>query len=241
MAGPVCIDRESEEKASLLDVLRAIGSAELLGMEETRDKKHQTYTYIYRPSGLLWRKTPAEMRSSKKVKVIVVFPGPGRRGRLSVTIHRYPSRNNASVSSVTIPRSMHTVGEITPKRSLSFASVTAAFTLVRRLASSRTATPHVLHTIFQSGGHIRLTEPLSQLPPVLGCEALKAAEMSDHPLPGSALGVVVLYQLPVAYLLITRLDQSAPQKHRDILSYTYESRIPLKNKPVNTLHEDLSP
>ena len=71
--GPVSVDSESEKEASLVDVLRAIGSDELLGMEKTHEEKYKTYTYIYKPIGLLWGKTPAELRSSKRVKVVVKF------------------------------------------------------------------------------------------------------------------------------------------------------------------------
>ena len=75
--GPPYVDREREHKASLVDVLRAIGSADLLGMEETYDQKSETHTYIYRPTGLLREKTPVELRSSKKTKVVVKYtPDP---------------------------------------------------------------------------------------------------------------------------------------------------------------------
>jgi hypothetical protein len=77
------VDDEREERASLLDVLTAIGSDELLGMTESHDEGSDTYTYVYKPVGLLWRKTPPELRSAKKIRVVIDYsPVPEHEPRI---------------------------------------------------------------------------------------------------------------------------------------------------------------
>lgn len=69
--GESYVDTQREKAASLLDVLTAICSAELLGMEESRDRDYRIYAYTYEPTGLLLEKTPPKLRSAKRVRVVV--------------------------------------------------------------------------------------------------------------------------------------------------------------------------
>lgn len=77
--GPVFVDDVREEKATLMDILRHIVDVEETVVHEIPDIDSNTYTYIYRPVGLLWRKTPPELRSANKVRVVVKHcPEPDR-------------------------------------------------------------------------------------------------------------------------------------------------------------------
>lgn len=69
--GEVFVDSEAEKKANLVEVLTSIGSDELLGMEETYDERSMTYTFIFRPQGLLGQKTPPEFRWTHRLRAVV--------------------------------------------------------------------------------------------------------------------------------------------------------------------------
>ncbi len=71
--GPVFVDDEAERKADLTDVLTAIGSDELLGVDKVDCNASRTTTYVHRPQGLLWSKTPPELRPAERVRVVIKF------------------------------------------------------------------------------------------------------------------------------------------------------------------------
>lgn len=71
--GQVHVDREAEHKASLLDILSAIGSDAFLPVAYARDTSGSRIAYYYRPVGILREKTPVELRSATRVKVEVAY------------------------------------------------------------------------------------------------------------------------------------------------------------------------
>lgn len=71
--GPVYVDDQREQEADLAEVLLAIGSEYIFELEESYDENTDTHTFIYRPQGLLWRKTPPELRSAERVKVVITW------------------------------------------------------------------------------------------------------------------------------------------------------------------------
>lgn len=76
--GHVHVDNEAEAKASLIDLLSAIGSDFYLPVAYSTDEKSNARTYYYRPVGILRAKTPATLRKAAKVKVTVKLEGENR-------------------------------------------------------------------------------------------------------------------------------------------------------------------
>jgi hypothetical protein len=70
--GGIHADRELEQQASLLDVLRCVISSDpRFAVLESNDEKKQRTTYWYRPTGILRPKTPPALRSKPWVQVVV--------------------------------------------------------------------------------------------------------------------------------------------------------------------------
>lgn len=75
--GAVYVDTDAEEKARLLDVLFEPGSEVYLPITYQHNNSEDTAVVIYRPIGLLRRKTPPELRSASEVRVVVKLgPSP---------------------------------------------------------------------------------------------------------------------------------------------------------------------
>jgi len=70
-SGPIYVDDQMEREADLADILLATGSDYMLNTEVSYDEASKTYTFVYKPEGLLWKKTPPELRSAEKVRAVI--------------------------------------------------------------------------------------------------------------------------------------------------------------------------
>lgn len=75
--GPVYVDDAAEAKASLTDVLLATGADCLLGTQSAHHEKTDTTTVVYSPRGLLWSKTPPELRSASRIRAVIRYTRVG--------------------------------------------------------------------------------------------------------------------------------------------------------------------
>lgn len=82
--GPFFIDRVSEKKATLADLL-VLPGANRLGVSMEYDVRTRTSKYYYKPIGILRDKTPQKLRSASKLEAVVQHCKIGGKERPCVT------------------------------------------------------------------------------------------------------------------------------------------------------------